>query len=387
MKILKALIPIFIVTALALYARQYYTLLSEPLVNALNFLPLLLIILIIAVAIYFNQTKVLLSVLLISFLYLCIEYNWLDSQIKMAVFTIFTPVLLLMTQLLKKQSINSVKSLPIYFIYFFTVLFSLWVIDHQPEWAAKHVFAQWLPEKYFDWSKIPQLALGSYLIAFIGLLIYFSKKQSSQSATALLMLITTFVIIQVSLDSPDLIIIITSMLILNLIVILQESRHMAYIDELTLLPGRRALQEKIQSLVGIYTIAMVDIDHFKKFNDNYGHDTGDDVLRMIAAKLNSVTGGGTAYRYGGEEFTIVFGNKSADQTLEHLETLRENIANTKFVVNRRTKSVTNKKTATVVITVSIGVKDSINISSSAEVIKQADIALYKSKKKGRNCIS
>jgi len=219
------------------------------------------------------------------------------------------------------------------------------------------------------------------------LIIFFSKKQSTKSASDIVLLIATFVLIQANQNLNDISLIVSSLLILYLFVLLQNSRHMAYIDELTLLPGRRALQEKMQSLLGVYTIAMVDIDFFKKFNDQYGHDIGDDVLRMIAAKLASVKGGGTAYRYGGEEFTIVFGNKSVEQTLDHLEELRENIALTKFVVNRRIKTNKNSKNNSVKITVSIGVSDSINVSSPEDVIKQADVALYKAKKKGRNCIS
>jgi diguanylate cyclase (GGDEF)-like protein len=159
---------------------------------------------------------------------------------------------------------------------------------------------------------------------------------------------------------------------------------MAYLDELTQLPGRRAMREKIQSLLGIYSLAMVDIDFFKKFNDSYGHETGDDALRMIAAKLQNVTGGGSVYRYGGEEFTIIFTNKSVAQVKEHLEALRQDIANSPFVVNRRSKESKNKS---VKITVSIGVADSIGINTAEETLKIADKALYKAKKKGRNCIS
>ena len=47
---------------------------------------------------------------------------------------------------------------------------------------------------------------------------------------------------------------------------------------------------------------MMDVDHFKKFNDTYGHDIGDDVLKMVGMQINTIKGGGTAYRYGGEEF-------------------------------------------------------------------------------------
>ena len=386
MKIFKALLPIFTISLLALYAREHYSLVPLHLSNALQYLPVLLILLITSVSIYFNQTKILLSVLLISFLYFCSQYNWVDTPIKLSTTATFVPLLILLTQLLKKQSIISVRSLPVYVIYVFFILFSLWIIEHQPIWATEKLFVHWLPEKYFDWSPFPQIALSLYFIVFLCLLILFSKKQNSRSATSIILLFTTYIILQ-PLNSNDTSLLVTAIMLLYLVVLLQESRKMAYIDELTLLPGRRALQEKLQGLVGIYTIAMVDIDFFKKFNDKYGHDTGDEVLRMIAAKLGNVKGGGTAYRYGGEEFTIVFGNKSSDQTIEYLEQLREDIAKTKFVVNRRTKTNKNLKKASVIITVSIGMADSIDISSAGEVIKQADIALYKAKKKGRNCIS
>ena len=85
-----------------------------------------------------------------------------------------------------------------------------------------------------------------------------------------------------------------------------EGFHMAFRDELTGLPGRRALNEKLQRMGRIYTLAMADVDHFKVFNDTHGHDVGDQVLRMVAAQLRRVSGGGHAYRYGGEEFTLVF---------------------------------------------------------------------------------
>jgi len=79
------------------------------------------------------------------------------------------------------------------------------------------------------------------------------------------------------------------------------------------LPSRRALIERLPSLGRRYTVAMVDVDHFKNFNDTYGHDAGDQVLRMVASRLGEVSGGGTAFRYGGEEFTILFPGKGGKE--------------------------------------------------------------------------
>jgi len=172
---------------------------------------------------------------------------------------------------------------------------------------------------------------------------------------------------------------------------------MAYLDELTDLPGRRALKEKFQELSNTYTVAMLDIDHFKKFNDTYGHDVGDSVLRMIAGNIRRITGNGLAYRYGGEEFSVVFPNKDKHFAKVHLEILRETIASQKFVVNRINRRTTKsklkpQKKKTEQITISIGIADSTTkknqmIESPWDVLKLADKALYRAKKKGRNCIS
>ena len=104
-----------------------------------------------------------------------------------------------------------------------------------------------------------------------------------------------------------------------------EGFHMAFRDELTGLPGRRALNEKLQRMGRVYTLAMADVDHFKAFNDTHGHDVGDQVLRMVAAQLRRVSGGGHAYRYGGEEFTLVFPGKTAAESMPHLEAVRRAI--------------------------------------------------------------
>src|SRR5690606_24679223 len=112
----------------------------------------------------------------------------------------------------------------------------------------------------------------------------------------------------------------------------QESWNIAYLDQLTELPGRRALDEALARLEGSYTIAMVDVDHFKKFNDSYGHDVGDQVLRMVASQLREVGGGGKAYRYGGEEFTLLFPGRGADEAVAFVDALRAAIARDMFEI-------------------------------------------------------
>ena len=145
---------------------------------------------------------------------------------------------------------------------------------------------------------------------------------------------------------------------------------------------------------------MLDLDHFKKFNDTHGHEIGDQVLQMVAAKLAKVQGGGEAFRYGGEEFTIVFKGKSAKEAKPYLDDLRGAIADADFVVRSpgrpkkkpkgktKTKSKRPPGTKTLKVTVSVGVSERSDKNRlPEEVMKAADKALYRSKKAGRNRVT
>jgi len=181
--------------------------------------------------------------------------------------------------------------------------------------------------------------------------------------------------------------------ILTIGALLKDAYSMAYIDTLTNIPARRALEESFLKLGSTYAIAMVDIDFFKKFNDKYGHDVGDDVLKLVAEQLNTVKGGGKAFRYGGEEFTILFPHKTAQEVLVYLEDVRVSIEKRAFILRGkdRPKKAPEKKQkvknqTSVFVTVSIGVANAPKDGKTTqEIMKKADIALYKAKESGRNC--
>jgi diguanylate cyclase (GGDEF)-like protein len=174
---------------------------------------------------------------------------------------------------------------------------------------------------------------------------------------------------------------------------------MAYRDELTGLLGRRALNERMKGLGRRYSLAMLDVDHFKKFNDTHGHDVGDEVLKMVATRISRVRGGGTAFRYGGEEFCIVFPRKSAADCVDSLEEIREGIADYRITlrdhgqrpvrsrdgVRKRGRMATRFLPKTVAVSISLGLAErGEEHFTPEEVIKAADRQLYRAKRAGRN---
>jgi diguanylate cyclase (GGDEF)-like protein len=167
-----------------------------------------------------------------------------------------------------------------------------------------------------------------------------------------------------------------------------------YIDELTSVPNRRAYNEDLKKLGRRYSIAMLDIDHFKKFNDTYGHKEGDNVLRYVAAHLGAASRA-KVFRYGGEEFSIIFPGSRVEDVQERLEYVCESLAERQFYIRmndtkRKQKSEKDRGIdlsdhKQVKVTISIGVAQrSDTLKTPEDVIEAADKALYRAKKRGRN---
>lgn len=185
-------------------------------------------------------------------------------------------------------------------------------------------------------------------------------------------------------------------LIACLIILLALSMQMlylAYVDELTQLPQRRALQRHLKRLGKRSAVTMLDVDHFKKFNDRYGHDVGDQVLRLLGAILGRERGV-TAYRYGGEEFTLVFTHNDKVKLKDKLEHIREKIASYPLEIRQPERPNNSKQgkqmrgvhrpAKQVKITISLGCAIRQSGEAPDALLKRADKALYAAKKAGRN---
>lgn len=260
-------------------------------------------------------------------------------------------------------------------------------------------------EKHLSVKPISGYILSIYAsIGFLVLLlagVFKLLRHDNEHDAALLIMTLLMFLLMAFFDQPGISDTAFSLAGITLVVaMVRESYQFAYLDDLTGLPGRRALNERMKTLGKRYVISMIDIDHFKKFNDTYGHDTGDDVLKVVAKHIAAVGGGGTAYRYGGEEFCIVFpAADDPESCTPHLEVVRKTVEKYRIIVRdqqsrnvptevaeeRRGRRASTRDEKSVSVTISIGVAGAIDETESPDdVLKAADTALYKAKKKGRN---
>lgn len=179
--------------------------------------------------------------------------------------------------------------------------------------------------------------------------------------------------------------------------LMTDAYSVAYRDALTGIPNRRALTQMQRTLGRHYAIAMGDVDHFKSFNDTWGHETGDQVLKLVARVLSQHRLPVKVFRYGGEEFTLVFRGMTAEQATPILDTLRERVAAYPLTVRKPGRPASgrqgkrqrgqSKPAKQVSITLSFGVTDASRGDAAPDAaLQRADKALYKAKQAGRNCV-
>jgi diguanylate cyclase (GGDEF)-like protein len=261
--------------------------------------------------------------------------------------------------------------------------------------TLKFLSTRVLPARLLAWTPVHQPAIIAFLAIGVLLVMAWLREPQSPVRGYFYTLIAVLAALSWRTDGPGQEIWLATAGLILVIAVIEASYLMAYRDGLTELPGRRALNEALPRLSGQFSVAMVDVDHFKRFNDTYGHDAGDHVLRLVAARLAHAAGGGTAYRYGGEEFALVFPGKGAEECLPHLEELRETIETSHFTMRRRFRPRNKVKTdkgrkprLQITITVSIGVAERNHRNTSPDqVVLAADKALYRAKEAGRNRVS
>ncbi len=260
-------------------------------------------------------------------------------------------------------------------------------------------------EAWFTWTKVPPLAFLAFLLLAATAVVRGWQRSRPLEAGLLWAAAAWLLGLNGGGMDPVAKTYIGMAAVILLASVVETSYAMAYRDELTGLPSRRAFHDAVARLQAPYVVAAVDIDHFKQINDTFGHETGDEVLCLVASRLARVTGGGQPFRVGGEEFTILFPGKVVAEVLPDLKQLRGAVEDAVFRLrgdDRRAqprgpeRRSAGQRTARprarhaageLRVTVSIGVAEPAALDSDiANVLRFADQALYRAKKAGRNRI-
>ncbi len=394
--------------------------LSGPAQGITPYAPYVLALVAAGLGVWFKRVRVLMLALLVASTHWVLQAFSFDVnqhsdefRIIYAALAVALPVNMMVIGLMRDPALFSsrVLSRVLFVISQFAIAVVVWNAGVEARAGADAVLHLRLFDETFDhWSLLPQPAILLFAIAMLALLTRAFITRSALDGGAF----TATAALAMALhgvnagDTPALMLSIASLALV--VSVIQDTYRMAFIDELTGLAQRRALMMDIEAAGGRYAIAMLDVDHFKKFNDTYGHDVGDQVLMLVASRMMRVKGGGKAYRYGGEEFTVLFPGKTTDQALPHLEALRKSIAEARFHLRgenrppekprekqRAAGSTSEKSTAkaatkrrdnaSVSVTISIGVTERDSGQPPAEALKVADQALYRAKKAGRNQVA
>lgn len=401
--LLKLLVPSILIGA-AYIGRGYIDLLGSDARVILQNLPYLFCLIAVIMANLFNRGRLLLAAIGVAGFYWAVQHfmqaSLLDTNVSESYLaTSFAlPILTLYLLLLPERGIWNLYGIIFALTFIFVGLMCVQLGPWLPAAgnAAKMYFVAH-PLNWYVLSIGVTVLISLVALLAVGLLVVRNDEVEGALIGAFISLFLVLALLHVKHISVAMSTAAALCLVWGL---LRSSHAMAYRDELTGLPGRRALNERLKMLGGHFSIAMLDVDHFKRVNDTYGHDVGDEVLKLVASRFRRIGGGGTAYRYGGEEFCIVFPRKDVDATLAPLERIREEIANYTISLRdrnlrpQRAKEGSKKRGATrlgsnqLSITISGGVATrSIEHPDSESVIAAADKKLYHAKKSGRNRLS
>lgn len=261
------------------------------------------------------------------------------ALLELTILATLLPVSFLTVFLFNKDGFDS-KAMFIYVL--MLVMFILWsyiILAYYVDGG----FEQWTSGILFivpSVSKLPFI-LVLYcvgIVCFLGILLLKTNKIiHAMTYSAMALASATFIFFDVQYISS------TMFTLTGLLIIIYStsaSHQLAFTDSLTQIPSRRALDLDLKHMGRKFTIAMLDVDHFKKFNDTYGHDIGDDVLKMVASRLMKTRGGAKVYRFGGEEFTMVFKGKNVEDCRQYIEEARKAIAEYEMILRDKASRLT-----------------------------------------------
>lgn len=338
------------------------------------------------IAVWLNRAQPLMVLLTLAglnwvlYYFLGVDRQGLSAHVLYSILALLLPVSLFLWLLIPEKGVQNKPYLTFSFVLLAAQVVAIyWALDNLPIGLISHISAP--VQNVSDAIHLPMVAAVVSVVVLLFMVLRNAMSQRLKVLDNTLIWVLLLLLIGLNdFESYGVMAWVSSIAALMiLLAIIFDAHHMAYMDELTGLKGRRALFESFMGLGRHYSIAMMDIDHFKKFNDTYGHDVGDIVLKAVAEELVQIKQG-SVFRYGGEEFAVVFKGKNLEEAKNHLEVVRQAIANANLKVKHK------GKLTSVEVTVSFGLAArNGQRKKPTQVMKAADEALYQAKQAGRNC--
>ena len=249
----------------------------------------------------------------------------LSARAVFAALCVLAPAVIALVAWMEERGTANVHALPRLALIATACALAAWIVATERTETLEWVYAPLADVALPIGTPIPQVGLAALSVSFAAVLAAAAMRHSVVIVGLAWSLVALALALHASAEVLAFPSAITAAGAVLALVVLVDTYQMAFRDELTGLPGRRALNDTLKATGRRYTIAMIDVDRFKDVNDAHGHQVSDEVLRMVASRLARVGGGGRVFRYGGEEFTVVFSGKDASDAVPHLQALRADI--------------------------------------------------------------
>ena len=312
-----------------------------------------------------------------------------------AVSAFLVPLNLLAFSILKEDSLSTIRGVMGVLLVLAQPFLLLWLCLPDQHDLASSFTREYMPSRYTDWTPIPQPALCAFAIAWLMHFVRFALHRDPLEGGAIWALAAVFAAYHTSRYGwQPTNFFMTSGLIL-FVTLLQSFYQRTYRDELTGIPGRLAYDEAIGQLGEKFSVAVIGIDQLTQYANTHGKPVSEQILKLVAPRVQATCSSGQIFRTTGEELTVLFPGKSTTEALSTLEGVRKTIEAIDYFLRGRDRVWETQRGSTkagsrdraLPITLSIGVAEKLTDSVTLTlVIKSAYRALYEAKGTGGNVV-
>jgi len=317
------------------------------------------------------------------------------SQTIVAITAFLVPLNLLAFSILKEDSLSALRGLTRVVLVLVQPFLLLWLCLPDQHDLASSFTREYIPSLYMEWTPIPQPALFAFATALLLHVIRFALHRDPLEGGAIWALFAIFVAYHTSRYGWQPTNFFMAAGLILFVTLLQSFYQRTYRDELTGIPGRLAYEEAIGQLGKRFSVAVISIDQLTQYANTHGKPVSEQILKLVAPRVQAACSDGQIFRTTGGELTVLFPGKSTTETLGTLETVRKTIEAISLFLRGRDRvwekqrgtQKTGSHDQTLPITLSIGVGEKVNDSATLSlVLKSAYRALYEAKGIGGNVV-